>query len=129
MRIALSGACVAHESFSRDLGSAREKIRAEALSIAGPGMIWTERIDIATTRPKGREATSGQQDAIGALIRSLQATEGNEIAADVRAYADKMLNKAGPLRQAIGADHAALGDDVEDLTRRARDLLLGMLRE
>jgi exonuclease SbcD len=128
-RILMSGACVAHEAFSSDLGAAREKIRAEALSIAGPGVIWIERIDFATTRAGSRESMENRQDAIGALVRALQAANGGDIADDVRAYAKAMLDKAGPLRQAIGPEHVALSEDVGDLTHRARDLLLGMLDE
>ncbi len=128
-RIALSGACAAHETFSGDLGAAREKIRTEALSIAGPGMIWIERIDFSTTRPGSREAMDDRQDAIAALIRALRAADGNDIAAEVRTYAGAMLDKASPLRQAIGPEHAAQSQDVGDLVHRARDLLLGMLGE
>ena len=132
-RITLTGACAAHESFSLDPGAARERIRAEALSVAGPGMIWTERIEFATTRLASAEGEDDRQDAFGALIRALQATNGNEIATDVRAYAVAMLDKANPLRQAIGADHqasiAARGDGLDDLVQRARDLLLGLMAE
>ncbi len=127
VRIVLSGVCAAHEAFSRDLGAAREKIRAEALSIAGPGMIWTERVDFLTTRPKSRDVAG--QDAIGALIRALQQTDASAIAADVRRYANEMLSKAPPLRQAIGLEHVAEAEDLTNLTQRARDLLLGMLEE
>ena len=132
-RIILSGACAAHESFSLDLGAARERVRAEALSIAGPGMIWTERVDFATARPTSAGAMEDRHDAIGALLRALEAADDDDIAPDVRAYASAMLDKAGPLRQAIGPDHAACmavkGEGVGDLVQRARDLLRGILSE
>jgi exonuclease SbcD len=127
-RITLSGACAAHDLFVRDPGAAREKIRAEALAIAGPGMIWTETIEIAT---KALSAAKDRPDAIGQLIRALENVSGDDIRDDVQAYASAMLDKANPLRAAIGDDHAAYktanGDIPEDLRRRALELLLGSL--
>jgi DNA repair protein SbcD/Mre11 len=132
-RITLTGACAAHESFSQDPGAARERIRAEALSVAGPGMIWTERIDFATTRLALAKVEDDRQGAFDALIRALRTIDDNQIATDVRPYAAAMLDKASPLRQAIGADHhasiAAKGDGLGDLVQRARDLLLGLMAE
>jgi exonuclease SbcD len=127
-RITLSGACAAHDVFVRDPGAAREKIRAEALAIAGPGMIWTETIEIAT---KALSAAKDRPDAIGQLIRALENVSGDDIRDEVQAYASAMLDKANPLRAAIGDDHAAYktanGDIPEDLKRRALELLLGSL--
>ena len=92
-------------------------------------MIWTERIEFATTQPGARDRMEDRPDAISALVRALQTADSSDIAADVHAYANEMVNKTNPLRQAIGTDHAALSEDVSDLTHRARDLLLGMLGE
>jgi exonuclease SbcD len=131
-RITLSGACAAHDAFVRDPGATREKIRAEALAIAGPGMIWTETIEIATT-PLGGTAGKERTDAIGQLVRALENVSSDDIRDDVRAYASAMLDKANPLRSAICDGHAATrtanGDIPEDLRRRAQDLLLGSLDE
>ncbi len=82
-RITLSGACVAHETFVRDFGAVREKVRAEALGLAGSGVIWTEKVDIATT-PLIEKAT-GQTgiDAIGQLLRALESVDDGDIVDDV----------------------------------------------
>jgi DNA repair exonuclease SbcCD nuclease subunit len=130
-RIILSGACRAHDSLSLDLGATRERIRAEALSVAGPDMLWAETIEIATSPPRAIEAMEDRHDATGDLVRALRAADGSQIVDDVRSYANAMLEKAGPLRQAIGTDHMAIkvarGDGLGDLVQRARDLLLGTL--
>ena len=132
-RITLSGSCVAHDAFVRDLGATREKIRAEALAVAGPGMIWTEMVEITTTPLIKITAQKDRTGAVGQLIRALEGIAGTEILHDVQTYAGTMLDKANPLRGAIGDDHAATraaaGDISEDLRRRAQDLLLGSLDE
>jgi DNA repair protein SbcD/Mre11 len=130
-RIELFGACIAHDSFSQDLGAAREKIRDAAISVAGPGMIWTETIDIATRSPMAIEAQEERHDATGQLVRTLRATTGTEVADDIRAYASVMLEKANPLRQALGIEHHAVTVATDaglvDVVQRARDMLLGSL--
>jgi DNA repair exonuclease SbcCD nuclease subunit len=131
VRIVLTGACAAHDVFSQDLGATREKIRDAAIAVAGPGMIWTEMIDVATRPLAAIEALKDRHDATGQLVRALQAASGTEVADDVRAYATAMLEKASPLRQAIGAEHQATAvandEGLHDLVQRARDLLLGTL--
>jgi DNA repair exonuclease SbcCD nuclease subunit len=130
-RITLSGACAAHDMFVRDLGAAREKIRGEALAVAGSGLIWTETVEIATAPLV--TAQKDRADAIGQLVRALETIGDDDILKDVQTYASAMLDKANPLRAAIGDDHAAVeatnGRIPEDLRRRAQDLLLGSLGE
>jgi hypothetical protein len=130
-RIELSGVCVAHDNFSQDLGAAREKIRDAAISVAGPGLIWTEMIDIATRPRMAIQAMAERHDATGQLIRTVRAATGTEIADDVRAYASAMLEKANAVRQALGSDHPAVAVTTDaglsDIVQRARDLLLGTL--
>jgi predicted phosphodiesterase len=132
-RITLSGACIAHDSFVRDLGAAREKIRAEALALAGSGMIWTEAVDIATTPLIEVAAGKIRTDAIGQLLRALDNIGDSDIMDDVRSYASAMLDKANPLRAAMGEHHAATkaanGEIAAILRQRAQDLLLGSLDE
>jgi DNA repair protein SbcD/Mre11 len=130
-RVTLSGACIAHDSFVRDLGAAREKIKAEALAVAGPGMIWTETIEIATSPLPQVTDRKERTDAIGQLIRALEEVGCDDVRADVQAYAVAMLDKANPLRSVMGDDHAATkaasGEIPDDLRRRAQALLLGSL--
>ncbi len=130
VRIAVSGACLAHESFSHDLGAAREKIRAEALNIAGHGAIWTEAVEIATAATAGIADQRERPDAIGQLIRALETVGEDDVLPDIQQYAAGMLDKAAPLRQAFDAQHAATNEkQTRDLVRRARDLLFGSLSE
>jgi exonuclease SbcD len=131
VRIVLSGACAAHDTFSRDLGAARERLRDTVIAASGPGMIWTEKIDISTVPLASIEVTADRHDATSQLIRAVQSADANNIAEEIRAYADAMLDKANPLRQAIGTEHSAAtlanADGLNDLVRRAKDLLLGTL--
>ena len=128
--LAVSGACLAHDSFSRDLGAAREKIRAEALNIAGHGAIWTEAVEIATTASAGIADQRERPDAIGQLIRALEAVGEDDVLPDIQQYAAAMLDKAAPLRLALGDGHAAADEILtRDLVRRARDLLFGSFSE
>ena len=131
VRVILSGACAAHDTFSRDLGALREKIRGEALSAAGPAMIWTETIDIAT-KPLAKKTVQGERaDAVTHLLQALETTGGADLMENVRAYAAAMLDRATFLKQMPGDPHAAVeaasGTLPDDLLRRARDLLLGSL--
>ena len=132
-RVVLSGACAAHDSFVRDLGAAHEKIRAEALAVGGAGMIWIEAVEIATAPLTEAAALHDRTDAIGQLVRALETIGADDILADVRTYASTMLEKASPLRAAIGDGHAAAkaasGEFPDGLRRRALDLLLGCLDE
>ena len=132
VRIALSGVTAAHDLLTRDPGAMREKIRAEALAVAGAGMIWIETVEVAT-RPPARAAAAEQSGAIGQLIRALDAIGPDDLREGMRVYAASMLDRAPMLRQALDADHAAarLGEDETpaELIQRARDLLLGFLVE
>jgi exonuclease SbcD len=132
-RVTLSGACIAHDSFVHDLGAAREKIRAEALALAGSGIIWTEAVDIATTPLIEVATAKTRTDAIGQLLRALEMVDDSDIMDDVLTYARSMLDKANPLRTAVGEHHAATkaanGEIAADLRQRAQALLLGSLDE
>ncbi len=130
VRLTISGACAAHDSFVRDLGAAREKIRGEALTVGGAGGIWTETIEIATSPLSEKTARKENTDAIGQLIRALETVNNADILDEVRRYAASMLGKANGVPTAIGDSHAAnlLTDGIPDaLRRRAVDLLLGSL--
>jgi len=131
VRIVLSGGCAAHDTFSRDFGAAREKVRNAAIAVAGPGMIWIETVSVATAPLPRTGGGAEQHAATGQLVQALLETDGQDIAKDIRDYATEMLGKTNPLRQAIGSEHpaCAVGEDegLSELVRRARDLLLGTL--
>ena len=132
-RVTLSGACIAHDTFVRDLGAAREKVRAEALAVAGSGVIWTEAVDIATTSLIEAATAGTRSDAIGQLLRALEMVGDSDILDEVRTYANAMLDKANPIRAAVGEHHdatkAANGEIAAELRQRAQALLLGSLDE
>ena len=123
VRLRLSGACQAHESFSRDPAAARERVRTEALNIGGPGLIWTETVEFAT---HPLTAAGTRSDAIGRLIGALEDIDMADIESEVQAFANAMLEKVPSLRQAV--EHTGAGD-MRDLLRRARNLLLGSLED
>jgi DNA repair exonuclease SbcCD nuclease subunit len=133
VRIALSGACLAHDSFARNPGAVREKIIGEALAVAGPGMIWVETVEVDTKPMNRADAQAERSDAIGQLVRAIEEVGSDVVLDDVRDYAATMLERSPPLRAAIGDGHAAAklagGTLPDDLRQRARDLLLRLLDE
>ena len=93
-------------------------------------MIWTEMVEIAT-RPLPTETSVDRSGAIGDLLRALEGIDSGTLRDGLQTYANTMLTRSAPLRQAIGETHAAVkaadGEPPEDLIRRARDLLSGLL--
>jgi DNA repair protein SbcD/Mre11 len=126
-RILLRGACQAHGVLSRDPGATRDKIRIDALALAGADAIWTEHVSIRTDPPDTELATNSL------LLSALEGIDQDTLGATVAEYCRDMLNRAPGLRDALGADHtavaAAAGDIKADLLARARALLLSRLGE
>ena len=94
-------------------------------------MIWTETVEIAT-RPLPRGAAGGHAGAIGQLIQALDTVGAEDLREGLRVYAASLLDRVPSLRQAQGesdAVKAGEGEPPEELIRRARDLLLGLLAE
>ncbi len=122
VRITLSGACAAHGAFSRDIGAARETIRAEAQAVGEAGLIWIETVEILTRAPAASIAHSA---AMGKLVTAIETLPEDDVLNEVRLYAAAMLARAPASRQA-----SDMGDGLpSDLIRRARELLLGNLAD
>jgi predicted phosphodiesterase len=132
-RIVLTGACAAHASFSADPHGAREKLRTEAMTIAGPDAIWTETITLATRPVADIAALRKRDDATGRLVCALETIDAAQLGAAVKGYAEKLLGQASWPRQELDPRHpaieAASGGISPELIQRARDLLLARIAE
>ena len=132
-RIVLSGACAAHASFSADPHGAREKLRTEAMTVAGPDAVWTETITLATKPVADIAALRSREDATGRLVCALETIDAAQLGAVVKTYADKLLGQAPWPRVELDKDHpamqAASGEISAELIQRARDLLLARIAE
>ncbi len=132
-RIVLAGACAAHAGFSADPHGAREKLRTEAMTIAGPDAIWTETITLATRPAADIAALRNREDATGRLVCALETIDAVQLGAVVQTYAEKLLGQANWPRQELDAQHpmmlAAAGQVSPDLIQRACDLLLARIAE
>ena len=124
-RIVMTGTTLAHAALGRDPEATREKVRAEALALAGVDAIWTESVSVRTTEPK----TTGEPP--GLLVEKIDALDPAELQPAIADYAKRMLDRAG-LREALG-DHpavqAARAELAPDQLERARALLLLRLAE
>lgn len=123
-RVVLSGACEAHAALARDLGAAREKIRAEATGQAGP--VWVESVDLATRPPPAQY--NERTGAIGQLLHAIDQASGSDIAEDLRSHAEALVERARfALTPGHLASRCAQGETDEELVNRAKDLLRGIL--
>ena len=72
VRLRLSGTTDAHAELSRD----REQVRHEAISIAnecGNGLLWLERVQVATSPRLNRDELLKREDPIGEIVRIIAA--------------------------------------------------------
>lgn len=134
VRIILHGASPAHAVLSRDPGATREKVRAEALALAGADAIWTESVSVRTTQTRQTgEPPSLLVEKIDLLVEKIDALDPAALRASVTEYGKSMLDRASGLRDALGDLHPAVlvaaGDLPPDLLERARALLMLRLAE
>jgi hypothetical protein len=78
-------------------------------------------------------AMRARTDAVGLLVREIDAASADRLADRVKQYCAAMLNRANSLRAVLGEDHpavrAAVGELPPDLLERAKDLLLARLAQ
>ena len=137
LRLRLEGPCPAHLHLARDPATLRQKVLAAGLEAAEAGAFWLEELRLATRPMLDLETLRARQDAVGRLVRAIDAlAEATEDAPAGlgQGYAAGVLDKAASgLRHALGPDHpavlAAQGQVPPELLRRARDLLLARLAQ
>ncbi|MBO1075861.1 metallophosphoesterase family protein [Roseomonas marmotae] len=134
LRIQLEGPCPAHLALVRDAAATRETIRSAGLELSEDDL-WIEDVRIRTRPALELSALRARTDAVGRLvgaIEDLAASPDEALAAPVRDYAARLLDRAG-LREALGEDHPAVlaagGTLPLELLERARALLLARLAE
>jgi DNA repair protein SbcD/Mre11 len=125
VRIELTGATQAHAALTRDANETRERLKAEAPSLAGSDDIWIEDVKLLVTPPADTEPLPQ------ALAEALEAEPPDELHRFASGYARELLDRVAGLRDALGGnDHPAVAtvDHIpEDLLERARALLRARL--
>jgi len=127
-RIRLTGATPAYAALARDVGATREKLRADALALAGADCIWIEGVSVRLTPPKSRDALPGL------LASEIERLDAADLAPSTKKYCRELLDRASGLRDSLGADNLAVAAASNDelppgLLERARNLLLAHLAQ
>jgi hypothetical protein len=134
-RVVLLGETPLHAALARDPEATREMVRAEAIGLGLSGVLWLEKVEIATRARVDRDVRA-RSDAVATLMQAIEATgtsaDSQAAGAEgARDYAAHMLNHVPRLRQFLGNDHLAVrsaaGDVPVELLEKARHLLLAML--
>jgi hypothetical protein len=124
-RLLLTGAGAA---LNRDIGTLRERIKAEAVALAGYDELWLESIGLRATPREARAALPGH------LAAHFAALTVEDLAPAAGQYVRSLLDKFGGLREDLGLLRhpvAGIADDAlpPDLLERARSLLLARLAQ
>jgi DNA repair exonuclease SbcCD nuclease subunit len=126
MRLKVLGATAAHTELSRDL----EQVCNEVISIAnecGGGLLWVERVQVATAPHVAFEALLDRDDPVGEVVRTAAALRQNPASvADCEAIVE--LQKRLPSELTEGAEPITL--DLQTLStamQEAESLLLARL--
>lgn len=127
VRLSFAGATPAHAAIARE----RDRLVAEchAAALRAPGEVWIERIRVAT-RPPGDTADAARRgDAIGALLRSVEAAADDaEARADLATELDPLMSRLpAELRHAWSGDGAIAANRLDHVLAAARDLLAGRI--
>ena len=106
---------------------------AEAAACASSNDLWLEGVSLRTRPSLDLAAMRTRGDAVGLLVRNIEAGGGGPVVDGTQKYAAALLNRANSLRMALGDHHpvvqAAAGTLPPELLDRARALLLARLAE
>ena len=108
-RVKVHGQTRAHAALGRELEHWVEEVRGLALSAGGAG-IWIEKVEFVTHAELDWDALRVQDDALGALVRSLDATIADD--AELLALSEELseLRRKLPIEIARGTDGLKLDD-------------------
>lgn len=133
VRLVLTGASAVHPALVRDLGATRDKFLIEAAASATADELWVESVQVRTRLALDLAAMRARTDAVGLLVRGIEAAEGPDLAARAQEFCAALLDRAAGLRAALGGDHpavqAARGTLPAEVLACAKDLLLARLAE
>ena len=126
LRVRVFGTTTAHAELSRDL----DEVRNEVISIAnecGSGLLWVERVQVATTPHVNFEALFSRDDPIGEVVRIAAALRQNpESVASCEAIVE--LQKKLPGELAEGAEPITVNlENLGTAMQEAESLLLARL--
>lgn len=132
-RLRLQGASPLHPALVHDLGATYDMLHGEAAGCAAAGELWLESVQLRTRPALDRAALQTRSDALGRLVRAIEDAEPAQLAEAAKVYSAALLDRARFLREALGAEHAAVqtaaGALPAELLQRAKDLLLARLAE
>jgi len=128
-RVTLAGATPAHAALNRDPGNTRERVRAEALALAGADAIWIEKVSLDIRVPVDAGAM------LSPLLAEIDRLDPAELAPEAAEWCRTMLDRAGGLREdlkLLDKDHPLLqmitdGVIPKAMEDQARNLLRARL--
>src|SRR6185312_10802450 len=126
LRVRIAGASDAHAELSRD----PEQVRNEVISIAnecGNGLLWVERVELATLPRLDRESLLQRDDPVGEIVRIMAKLREEPSALTaweaITDLARKLPTEAAEGAEPIAMDEATLRGAIE----QAEELLLSRL--
>lgn len=130
MRIEVQGRTPAHAAIAHDLERWIEEVRGIGLAAGGAG-VWIEKVAFATRPELDWEALGARDDALGALVRSLDGIMADERELLRLGEGLSELRRKLPAELSRGADGLRLDDPVtlRELMSDVRDLLVPRLEQ
>lgn len=128
-RLLVAGASTIHSTLNRDRQAVAENLRAVCTD-AGNGMVWVEKVKIATSPPVDRAAMRDRDDAIGELLRSIDHFPDD--AAGLAEIEQSLSQLFSRLPKEMKDDLALYSEDGRlsgDWLRAAEDLLFARLAD
>ncbi|WP_158933211.1 DNA repair exonuclease [Acidisphaera sp. S103] len=127
-RVVLRGETPAYAAVVRNVTDIGEKLKAEALAIAGRDAIWLERVSVNVRPPATTTAVPS------AVLGGIEDPDLAKLSASAAGYAKDLLDRLGSLQAELGDEHPAVqivkgGMLPADILERARTLLRAELGE
>lgn len=126
LRVRITGASEAHVELSRD----QELVRNEIISLAnecGNGLLWVERVELATLARLDRESLRQRDDPVGEIVRMMATLRENPATLAKLDAVTELVRKL-PTEAAEGAEPISLDEStLRTVLQQAEELLLARL--
>jgi len=129
-RVSVHGRTAAHAALGMEVERWVQEVRGLALAARGAG-VWIEKVEFATRAELDWDALRGQDDALGALVRSLEAAVADD--AELAKLGEELaeLRRKLPAEIARGAEGLRLDEpaSLREIVRGVREYLVPRLEQ